>query len=447
MVRKTTTRTSDTTPDGAAPKAKKAKPVPKTTADPGDAETTAPPVTAIDIPAIRDPAQRAPVLVDVGLRVDETVKEQAAFALASDRRRASGSLLAEFAHATLSYADMSQAQIFQDVFALFFNGTKRGGYFVEVGAGDGKLISNTYLLEKTFGWSGLVVEASPAFLPALQRHRDCRIATDCVLGVSGRQVTFRCTAEPEFSAISDSSDDLHQPRRAEDYTEIHLTTISLNDLLQREGCPTTIDYLSLDIEGVEFEVLQTFDFTRTRINCLTVEHNWTDERAQIHELLTGVGFVRVFEHFSQWDDWYVHRDLLGAIPAAQTMVGTGSAGPAPERAHAFLRSAIEAVARGDLDVAQALCLHAVGIDPRFSAAFRTLAEIAMQLGQDDVALGHWHAAVAADPTDYWAHIGLAEVLATRGERGEAIAVLQFATTLKENSSEARVLLDLWTAKN
>ena len=90
-------------------------------------------------------------------------------------------------------------------------------------------------------------------------------------------------------------------------------TVSLNDLLDQHDAPAVIDYLSIDTEGSELEILRALDFSARAIHVITVEHNATPQRAEIHELLTGHGYRRMFENLSRWDDWYVHR----AAPLAQ----------------------------------------------------------------------------------------------------------------------------------
>lgn len=91
-------------------------------------------------------------------------------------------------------------------------------------------------------------------------------------------------------------------RRGTKYT---VNTISLNDLLKKYNAPKTIDYLSIDTEGSEYEILSAFDFNEFSISVITVEHNYTPARAALHELLTKAGYVRKCEEFSKFDDWYV----------------------------------------------------------------------------------------------------------------------------------------------
>ena len=81
-------------------------------------------------------------------------------------------------------------------------------------------------------------------------------------------------------------------------------TVSLGDLLAQNGAPSRIDYLSLDTEGSELRILKAFDFDAIDVGLITVEHNFTAQRAEIHSLLTSKGFVRKFEALSVVDDWY-----------------------------------------------------------------------------------------------------------------------------------------------
>ena len=84
--------------------------------------------------------------------------------------------------------------------------------------------------------------------------------------------------------------------------------MSLNDL-DRHGAPAVIDYLSIDTEGSEFEILNAFDFSRHRFSVITCEHNFSAQRQEIYERLVRNSYVRVFDGLSRWDDWYVHASI------------------------------------------------------------------------------------------------------------------------------------------
>jgi len=206
---------------------------------------------------------------------------------------------------------VSRSQLFQDLFVQFLLKDKYKGYFVEFGATDGISLSNTYLLEKKYGWSGILAEPAKCWKKSLRENRDCNIDTRCVWRSSGDVLEFNETLEEELSTINNfSNQDLHSASRLKG-TKYDVESISLNDLLLFHGAPRDIDYLSIDTEGSELTILTNFNFDIYNISIITVEHNFTNPiREEIHSLLTKKGYVRVMERFSQWDDWYVKKALL-----------------------------------------------------------------------------------------------------------------------------------------
>ncbi len=203
----------------------------------------------------------------------------------------------------------SVSQLGQDLWVLEQTGYKRGGFFVEFGATDGVVLSNTYLLEKEFGWRGICAEPNPSFFQQLKENRSCTLSNECIAGETGRNEKF-ILADAYGSLASYADRDQHKDKRAayEQACEvIDVTTVSLNDLLEKHHAPLEIDYLSIDTEGNELEILQSLDFRRWRIRLITVEHNFTIARGKIRALLKDKGY-RCLE--CQWDDWYF-RDTDG----------------------------------------------------------------------------------------------------------------------------------------
>ncbi|MRD46832.1 FkbM family methyltransferase [Caenimonas koreensis DSM 17982] len=203
----------------------------------------------------------------------------------------------------------SQAQLLQDLFVLYQTGSKREGFFVEFGATDGVSINNTVLLERQYGWRGILAEPARSWREALKQNRTCTISTDCVWHTSGAVLAFNETADKEYSTLAElSTSDYHHRSRAggERY---EVKTVSLVDLLDQSNAPKTIDYLSVDTEGSELDILRAFDFDKYDIRLITVEHNFTPNRELIHDLLSRHGYRRKFEAFSSFDDWYV-RDPI-----------------------------------------------------------------------------------------------------------------------------------------
>jgi FkbM family methyltransferase len=203
-----------------------------------------------------------------------------------------------------------KSQIGQDLFALYSLNWKRDGYFVEFGATNGVDLSNSYLLEKDFGWKGILAEPAKIWHAELLKNRTAAIDFDCVWKESGREMQFAVTENAEFSTLSDfAGSDAHKRARKSAAWQT-VKTISLNDLLERHAAPREIDYLSIDTEGSELDILSAFDFGRYAVSVISCEHNFSHQRQEIFTLLARNGFVRMFEGLSRWDDWYVHPSHL-----------------------------------------------------------------------------------------------------------------------------------------
>lgn len=204
----------------------------------------------------------------------------------------------------VSLLNLSKSQLRQDLFVLSQLGFKHGGYFVEFGATNGEELSNSWILEKHFGWKGILAEPAHVWHKDLQAKRSCIIETDCVWKVTGASLEFAEVSAAELSSLTSLGDGEGQRIRRRS-TLYNVTTVTLTDMLERNGAPKEIDYLSIDTEGSEFEILQAHDFGRYRFRVITCEHNNTPNRQKIFDLLTSKGYRRVMEPQSRFDDWYV----------------------------------------------------------------------------------------------------------------------------------------------
>lgn len=205
----------------------------------------------------------------------------------------------------LNHLQLSNAELLQDLFVLFHLSNKVEGYFVEFGAMDGITVSNTFLLESQYSWSGIVAEPARRWRCSLKQNRNCSVDFRCVWRKSGELLEFNETVDPGFSTLKSLSYSDYHARIRKKGNIYDVETVSLTDLLRHYDAPKTIDYLSIDTEGSELEILNSFAFDDYVVRVITVEHNHSDKRLEIHELLTSKGYKRVFDLFSMYDDWYV----------------------------------------------------------------------------------------------------------------------------------------------
>ena len=197
------------------------------------------------------------------------------------------------------------SQFGQDLFVLNELNFKKNGFFVEFGATNGINGSNTYLLENRFNWRGILAEPAKIFYNELNKNRKCFIETNLVWKNSQSRLLFHEDFAGGLSTIKKFIDHDTQIRKRN--KEYILETISLNDLLVKYNAPKIIDYLSIDTEGSEFDILNNFDFNKYKFRIITWEHNFTPNKNKIHKLLTKNGYVKKHSTLVSFvDDWYVY---------------------------------------------------------------------------------------------------------------------------------------------
>ena len=210
-----------------------------------------------------------------------------------------------FFNFVMRHIDGTKSQNFQDLWVAYETSNSRSGYFVEFGAADGIEHSNSYYLENALLWKGIISEPARSYYPQILRNRNCAVDSRCVWSISGEQLVFNETPIKVLSTIDHFSTSDHHESLRTDGDRYPVPTVSLKDLLQEHNAPRRIEYISVDTEGSEYEILSGFDFSRYDVRLMTVEHNYTPARDKIFELLTAKGFRRKFEQLSRWDDWYI----------------------------------------------------------------------------------------------------------------------------------------------
>lgn len=197
-----------------------------------------------------------------------------------------------------------KSKLGQDLFTLIILDYKRDGYFVEFGALDGINGSNSFLLE-SIGWNGVLVEPSKDFKYVL-KNRSVQSYNLAVYSESNLNMEFLYSRGLSTLLPYKNSDNINRVGKTH-----KVRTITLVDLLQIANSPSYIDYISIDTEGSEFEILSAFDFNKYRFGIITVEHNYVeDRRNDIHNLLSKNDYVRVLYNLTEVDDWYLDKNLF-----------------------------------------------------------------------------------------------------------------------------------------
>ena len=184
---------------------------------------------------------------------------------------------------------------------------QRDGFFVDLGAHDALVFSNTVVLEQRYGWRGICIEPVEAYHWGLA-HRRCQVVS-AVVGEEGAHVEFDARLTPGATCpgcagVVGPHTDNRAALHAADARR--RPTVRLDTLLDALWAPSVIDYLSLDIEGSETAALRALIEGGYRVRVLTVER--PNAEAQFLLRSEGYRFVRALcpEH---GDLLYVHQSV------------------------------------------------------------------------------------------------------------------------------------------
>jgi FkbM family methyltransferase len=172
------------------------------------------------------------------------------------------------------------------------------GFFVEVGANDPHKGSQTWHLERR-GWRGVLVEPLPDHA---KRLRQARTATVFAVACSSPENAGRVLPFYAADALSGLDRERMAPWAAPHM--IHVPVRTLDQLLEEAGAPQPLDFLSVDVEGHEVEVLRGFDFARWKPRFILLEDHVANLNR--HRFMTAHGYRLVRR--TELNGWYVPED-------------------------------------------------------------------------------------------------------------------------------------------
>ena len=155
----------------------------------------------------------------------------------------------------------------EELFVRDFFSDKQGGVFVDIGASHYRQRSNTYYLETKLGWGGLAIDPLPEFAADYRKHRPrTKYIPMFVSDKSDERATLYVGRHSLFSSA--------ERGHTNTYTDVEKTvtaaTITLDDLLAAEGIKS-IDFLSIDVELHEPQVLAAFSIDKVKPRLVAVE--------------------------------------------------------------------------------------------------------------------------------------------------------------------------------
>ena len=197
-----------------------------------------------------------------------------------------------------------------------FFGRSSRGFFVDVGANHPQLASQTWHLEQ-LGWEGILIEPQPGLAEELRKSRRARVyAVACSSPTNaGKSLPLHVAGSPHMTGIHASFDPNFAVPDMRRTGVIDVPVKTLDEILIDANAPTPLDFVSIDVETHEIDVLQGFDLGKWRPRLMLIEDLALDLR--LHRYVTSRGYKWVRR--TGLNGWYVPADcpmpvsLLGRL--------------------------------------------------------------------------------------------------------------------------------------
>lgn len=184
--------------------------------------------------------------------------------------------------------------------AAFFG--HRRGYFVEVGANEPQARSQTWHLEQA-GWTGVLIEPQPALAGLLRANRTAKVFAVACSSPDNAGRTLPLHVAGPLSGL----DRERLASGAVPQAVIEVPVKTLDSVLEQAGTQPRFDFLSIDVEGHEIEVLRGFSIARWRPQLILLEDHVADLSKHRYLKAAGYRIIRRYEN----NGWYVARGAPG----------------------------------------------------------------------------------------------------------------------------------------
>ena len=204
----------------------------------------------------------------------------------------------------------THSQLGQDLIALAANSRTRRGFYVEIGGGDPIRSSNTYLLQTKYEWDGILVEPNPDLVASIGNFRSGKnapiVIQKAIAQKSGKEFLLKAGLLSTLDRFLEG--DSHAKQRRVNLHRnglIEVDAISPEEFVQRYLQVQEVDFLSVDTEGAEMEIMSNWPFDLCKPLVICIEHSSRSWKSELDELITSQGYLKILESISKFDSWFI----------------------------------------------------------------------------------------------------------------------------------------------
>ena len=203
------------------------------------------------------------------------------------------------------FLNYSLAQEGEDIILNKLLKYKKDGFYIDIGAHHPFRFSNTYIFYKK-GWRGINIDAYPGSMIEFKKHRDKDINLELGISSSNQNLKFYCFNEPAYNTFNEfEAKSKNEKDGISLVNEIVIKTSPLSDVLDKylPNSKTQIDFISIDVEGFELEILNSNNWEKYQPKFLLIEELKKDltqiiNESEVYKFLLGKNYKLVAKTYN-----------------------------------------------------------------------------------------------------------------------------------------------------
>ena len=189
----------------------------------------------------------------------------------------------------------SYSQHGEDAFVANFFAARTKGFYLDIGASHPFRLSNTYSLYRS-GWNGVTVEPIPRLGKLHRRWRPRDTMIPVAVGAARGTLEFFEMTPSVLSTLDRSvAEEYVAEGKAVLCRTYVIEVLPINEIIERVSAMAPVDFLSIDVEGLDADLLSNIDFSRFRPSLICIEANSMETRGKMRILFEKAGYDIVKE--------------------------------------------------------------------------------------------------------------------------------------------------------
>ena len=208
------------------------------------------------------------------------------------------------------YSYLAYSQTGEDIIIQNILKTIRNGFYIEIGSNEPIQHSNTFGLYQQ-GWKGITVDANPIMVDMHKKIRPNDMALCAAVSDEEKEVTFYEFDMDEISTIDEEFYERHKDRQRVNRRITMMTRTLDSIIVEKMPASTSIDLLSIDVEGHDYHVLKSINLKEYRPKLIVIEmHNFefsNPQKSDIYNLLVANNYS--FVGYAVWNGYFVAAEF------------------------------------------------------------------------------------------------------------------------------------------